>query len=291
MRTLPTNLASMVAGEAIYLARICRIALADGREFFVTDHDADLTHDGDVYLSSVGFDPSSVKTAIGGQSSNFEFSLLLGSVVTNEMVETGAFDNAAVEYSIIGSRVPADGAALYFKGVVSLAKVKDAHTALFEVTPLLARDLRLADEKYSQYCTADFGDARCKFDVEGTSFAAEVTAVDNQQSFTTDSAESDGHWNFGTAVFTSGANNGVAVEVGSSLATGVIKLRLVVPFAIEIGDTLTLYRGCDKSPASCKGYDNFVNYRGFPFLANGQVFEGKTTATSTAQRAPVYILS
>ena len=91
-----------------------------------------------------------------------------------------------------------------------------------------------------------------------------------------------------TANFTDGANNGtftvsavnpttldvdeatLVAESGTGDETmtsiGAVTLFLGMPFEIEVGDRVTIYRGCKKDVADCKIFDNINNYRGEPFV-------------------------
>lgn len=78
----------------------------------------------------------------------------------------------------------------------------------------------------------------------------------------------DGWFAFGAVAWESGANAGLVMEVkGWTQATGEVELFLAMPFAVQVGDTLTVYAGCDKQLSTCIGrFDNAVNFRGEPFV-------------------------
>lgn len=84
-------------------------------------------------------------------------------------------------------------------------------------------------------------------------------------------AEDATFYNGGTIVFSSGENNGIAREVyivdADTSADGEVTLFLRMPFEIAVGDTGTLYPGCDKRVSTCKSrFGNVVNFRGFPHV-------------------------
>ncbi len=60
------------------------------------------------------------------------------------------------------------------------------------------------------------------------------------------------------------AESGTGDEVMTSI--GAVTLFLGMPFEIEVGDRVTIYRGCRKDVTDCKIFDNINNYRGEPYV-------------------------
>lgn len=76
-----------------------------------------------------------------------------------------------------------------------------------------------------------------------------------------------GYFTYGLITFTSGLNNGLAMEV-QSYVPGTISLRLSLPYSIAVGDTYSMIAGCGKrfSEDCTAKFNNAVNFRGEPFL-------------------------
>jgi len=75
-----------------------------------------------------------------------------------------------------------------------------------------------------------------------------------------------GYFDNGVLTWTSGANNGLKMEV-RGYVPGQITLFQPMPYAIVIGDGYTMHAGCDKTSNTCLNrFNNIVNFRGFPFL-------------------------
>lgn len=75
----------------------------------------------------------------------------------------------------------------------------------------------------------------------------------------------------GLITFSTGDNAGLSFEVYTftpdSADDGEVRLYLRTSFNVQVGDTGTLYPGCDKTVATCKArFDNFINYQGFPHV-------------------------
>lgn len=75
-----------------------------------------------------------------------------------------------------------------------------------------------------------------------------------------------GYFDYGVMTMTSGANNGLSMEV-KSYVVGQITLQLPFPYTVVAGDTYSLTAGCDRSFSTCKDrFNNVVNFRGEPYV-------------------------
>jgi len=76
----------------------------------------------------------------------------------------------------------------------------------------------------------------------------------------------DGWFNDGLLTFTSGAMNGVSIEVKGWDGT---QITLFLPMAFQPAplDTFTIEPGCNKTINNCHTkFNNIVNFRGEPFI-------------------------
>lgn len=96
---------------------------------------------------------------------------------------------------------------------------------------------------------------------------ATVSAVTDNSVFTlTIAGASDGDYNYGKALFLSGKNAGLHMEVKDYTA-GVVTLFLPMPYEVVEGDGLFMTEGCDKKLETCKDrFENHVNFQGFPYI-------------------------
>ncbi len=88
--------------------------------------------------------------------------------------------------------------------------------------------------------------------------------------FTVAVIDTTGFFDYGKCTFTSGANNGISREIKTSPVVGgnaTINLAEAFPFAILMGDALTLEAGCDRNFSTCVNkFANQLNFRGEPFI-------------------------
>jgi uncharacterized phage protein (TIGR02218 family) len=70
----------------------------------------------------------------------------------------------------------------------------------------------------------------------------------------------------GTVTFQGGANVGTSRTVRQSTAAG-LALQRPLDYLPAAGDSFVVYRGCDKTMATCAGrFNNLANFRGYPFV-------------------------
>ena len=82
------------------------------------------------------------------------------------------------------------------------------------------------------------------------------------------------HFTGGKLTFTSGANNGIGIEVKTSAGT-TLELVAPAPFTIAPGDTYTAHAGCTKRFLfDCVNrFGNGVNFQGFPHLPGSSIYK------------------
>jgi uncharacterized phage protein (TIGR02218 family) len=92
-------------------------------------------------------------------------------------------------------------------------------------------------------------------------FARTVTAVVDKRNFTVGgTAQVDNYFAYGRVAFTSGANNGLQMEIKSSVGNA-IELQLPMRSTIAIGNTVNLYAGYDGTREQAR--DKFAAMEGF----------------------------
>ncbi len=166
-------------------------------------------------------------------------------------------------------------------------------------------ELRSLGQHFGQYvgalcqakCRSDFGDTGtgleggCNF-VMPAPVSATVSGVTTRAMFAvsvagsypdgTRGSLSGGYFQEGTVKFTSGANDGLSMEITISTSAetsplDTISIVTAQPFPndIAVSDTVELQIGCDKTLEVCiRNYDNVLNFRGEPYVpGTDQVFK------------------
>ncbi|MDD5585632.1 MAG: DUF2163 domain-containing protein [Alphaproteobacteria bacterium] len=269
MKTLSPAFQAHLDGELTTLAELVKITRTDGAVKAFTTHDADLTVDGVIYNADGSFSPGVLENAASLKENSFEISGILDSEIISEAdLKAGLYDNARIDIFIVNWADVTQGAVQMRRGwlgEVTLAGGKFV-AELRGLHDLLQR--RVGDV-YTPECRYDLGDARCMADSEALKVTGAVTGVINDSAFVDYMrGEADGTFNYGKLVWTSGANQGVGMEVRNWDALNqTFSLWLPMPNPISVNDAYEVYPGCDKRFSTCKAkFNNAVNFGGFPHL-------------------------
>jgi len=253
-----------------------KIVREDGTEFRFTAHDKPLyiwERDGQryEYVAANSFEITAIENSAGLAVSNMDINALItNDSITEDELRAGLYERARVEMFLAywsNSRVQTLPLRTSWIGELQ-TKGTSFRADLRGISQLLAQ---MFVEQTSLECRATFCDTRCGLDVADYTLSYTVTTKISQSVFIANIAGNDhGTYEFGLATFTGGLNNGLTMEVLHNWTTK-IELFLPMPYAIEIGDTLTLVKGCDKRRTTCIEFENFTRFVGEPFLAGSDV--------------------
>ncbi len=272
MKATTAALAQHLSQEVTTLATCWRVTRRDGVEFFFTDHDQDIAFDGNVYLARTGYS----RTAIANDSSMAVDNLDVDGVfdaaaITESDMRAGKFDHAEVRVFLVNWADLTMSALKMRRGWFGEVILTEQGAFRTELRGMVQALQQRIGEIYSPECRADLGDARCKVNLAAFTRTGAVTSATDRAVFfaTLDGAPTlDGWFNGGALTFTSGANAGKTTEVKSwTASSGRFELFLAVGYAIAIGDSFTVYPGCDKRLDTCVSrFNNVLNFRGEPYV-------------------------
>jgi hypothetical protein len=244
-RTIGANLKAHMALNATTLCQLWIITRKDGTIFRYTDHDVDVSYGGQTYVALNSQELSALEQKTDLSVDTLEFDVILNdSGISRDDVIAGLFDLAEVEIYIINYETPSDGVMQLISGNLGNALIMDDHLATIEFRSLAQKLNVSIGRTYTHECDANLGDSRC-----GITLASEATD----------------YFNYGLMTWTGGLNNGLAMEVKDyALSGGFFQLANPMPFTVQIGDTYSVHRGCDKSYTTClTPFANQINFRGF----------------------------
>jgi uncharacterized phage protein (TIGR02218 family) len=279
-RTLGAGLTAHIATRRTTLARCLLLDLRDGTSLGLTDHDQDLTASfGDspsiLFRADVGAIPSAISNSLGLDTDSLEITGPIGSVVTRPGVLGGRYNRARVRVWDINWSDTTQQAPL-LAGRVGEARVEGGRFT-FQVRSNADAYNQTIGRVITPYCSHQFGvfdppHSYCQ--ATPASYDAVVASVTDDMRFTVtwtsspapDSAEDIRN---GEVTFTSGElENTLPVEVFDTTGSPPDTLELYQPLveAPQIGDTLTVTEGCDKTRPACKVFGQILNFGGFPDL-------------------------
>lgn len=269
MKNISPSLQAHLDTGATTLAHVWKLTRRDGVSLGFTDHDNDLVVDGVTYEAAAGVSASAIESTGGLSVDNLD---ILGALNSDRLSEDdligGLFDDAEIEiwrvnWADVSERV------LMRKG--NLGEVTRGATGFSAELRGLAHRLNQPAGRLFQYaCDADLGDARCGLTI--VPIAGVVVSAEDDRVIVASGLEAQTENTFtrGRLIFTSGANEGAAMEVKlHKLALGgaVIELWQAMAHGIEAGDTFDVTAGCDKQFSTCRTkFSNGPNFRGFPHM-------------------------
>lgn len=167
MKTIPAGLLTHLSEEATTLATIWYVRRVDGTEYFLTDHDEDIVYDGDTYLSSQGYNRSSIKSDTSWGTDNMDLDGFFDeSLISLTEIRAGALDFAFVEIAAINYKSPASGAVMLHTGTLGQVVTTSRGFSKVELRGMAQRLQQNVGELYSPECRADLGDNRCRIPID-----------------------------------------------------------------------------------------------------------------------------
>jgi hypothetical protein len=175
MKSISTELAAHLLEEVTSLATCWRLVRTDGVEFYFTDHDTNLTIDGNIYLASSGYK----RTAIANNSTLSVDNLDLEGVLDSESItvddlRAGVFDSAEVYIFIVNWADLTQGVMKMRRGRLGEVVMTEQGVFKTELRGLTQYLSQRIGEVYTPECRADLGDTRCKVPVKVSAVARET---------------------------------------------------------------------------------------------------------------------
>ncbi|MBI3433526.1 MAG: DUF2163 domain-containing protein [Proteobacteria bacterium] len=272
MPNIPAALQAKLDSGVTTLCRCWIMTRRDGVTQGFTDHDEDVVLGAVVSRAASGLDASEASQRFGLAVDGMELSgALSDATLTEADLAAGRYDAAAVEAWLVDWSEPGLRV-LTARGVLGEVRREGAAFAA-ELRSLTHRLNETGGRLYTAACSADLGDARCGIGLGNPAFAG-AGAVLTQAGASTFTASglggfAEGWFTSGRLVWTSGANQGLAVEVKSHTGGAQATLTLWQASAEPIapGDAFTVSAGCDKRFDTCRAkFNNVVNFRGFPHI-------------------------
>ena len=195
----------------------------------------------------------------------------INGVVLLKFLIGGGFDGARIKLERAFSSAPGaawTGTLSIFTGRVSVVNVSryEAHVTVSSDIELL--NAMVPRNVYQPGCSNTLFDSSCgllkaTYAVTGT---ATSTTDSTKTVFSTGLAQAGGYFSLGWAVGLAGANAGVGRTI-KNFSSGVIITIQPWPSAVGIGDTFTVYPGCDKLQTTCNSkFGNLARFRGQPYV-------------------------
>jgi len=268
VRAMSASLRTHINEELTTLVTCWKITLRDTTVKGYTSHTRDLTFSSQLYKASSGYTPTAIEQSSDLAVDNLEIQGFLDNAeITEAELMAGRWDYALVEIFRVNYADLSMGKDVLKVGRLGEVQMKVGQFVA-ELRGLSQHMTTQIVELTTPHCRADLGDARCGVTLASFTVAGTVTTATSRKQFTDSSrGEGTGTYNGGMVTFTSGLNNGLKMEVKTFTAGGVVVLFLNLPYNIQVGDTYSMSRGCDKTLSTCiNTYGQVANFRGEPHI-------------------------
>ena len=261
----------------VYMADLFTFTLSGGGILRYTSADVAVVVNGITYAAGPVITRGKTKVAVGIAVDTMDVTVSADSTVTVggkpllQFIAAGGLDGARLALDRAFAAAP--GAS--WVGTLGLfaGRVSDTGITRYSATVTVASDSELLNSMiprnvYQPGCTNTLFDGTCgqaKASYAAAATATSASSVANTV-FSTGLAQATGYFDLGWAVGVTGANAGIGRTIKAQ-AGGVLTSVQPWPSAVTIGDTFTVYPGCDKSQATCSSkFSNLARFRGYPYV-------------------------
>jgi len=250
-----------------------KVVRKDGQVQGFTDHDKELSFEGVSFLPNAGMTPGMIQRNSGLAVDNTEIiGALADDAISEEDLRIGRYDGAEVtswlvNWNDVGERM------IRFRGTFGEVQFAGGEFRV-ELRGLTEPLNHQKGRVYQASCFAHLGDKHCKVDLDDPTKSVVTTIVglgrEGKYLLPQQAGFANGFFNFGTAEIMSGPASGLISTIREDLESdGSRSIDLMVNFLLapQVGDSIRLRAGCDKSGQMCREkFGNFLNFRGFPHI-------------------------
>jgi uncharacterized phage protein (TIGR02218 family) len=285
MKNLTPTMTAHISGGVTTLCTCWKLTRQDGTVQGFTDFSQNLTVDAVLFKAATGFTATTIESKSDFSVDNLDIEGMLTSTDIQETdILNGKYDYAEVEIFIVNYEDLSAGKIYVKRGRLGEVRVKRSQFVV-ELRGLSQHLSQHIGRIYTPSCDAILGDDRCAASMGSFTFTPTISAVTDRQIFTCAAlGQAAGYFTGGEVTFTSGANDGLKMEV-KEFSSGVVTLALPMPNTIVVGNTISIKAGCDKTSATCKSkFNNLINFRGFPSVpGTDKLIETSSTAQELRQ--------
>jgi len=277
-RTQYAALYSRLAKTKTNTAECIRITRNDGEIFRFTAHDRQLRiveEDGTIqlYEPADSFQITALETSAGLIVSNYDLRAIISDDTITEAELLGGLYNQANVYMFLSYWTNSTQGILPLRmsWMGELGVQGESFKAdLRGIAQKLAQTFTLLTSLECRWHFCEVGG--CGLNPATYTRSVTVTDVESQDIFSANiGGDNINDFEWGLATFTSGANNGLSMEISRNNAD---RMKLFLPMGgiIAVGNTLDIIEGCNKTYESCRNrYNNLRYFGGEPFLTGSDV--------------------
>jgi uncharacterized phage protein (TIGR02218 family) len=272
MQTLSSSLVTSLNSASLTLAHGYILTRNDGVKICFTNHDCDIIVVGNLFSATKPLDigHGEKNNGFGSDSNLLLGGFEIGGIEEND-IKLGKWENAKVEIIIFDWQNPNNFTTI-FNGFINTINQSD-NGFEFELAGQKQQFQNQIGRTISRNCDALLGDAKCGINLLAAGHFVDVALLGNNSADYIETNANDinaDDYIYGKIVFNSGALSGYKIGIKNIVknnASTLIFPDTPLPISPILGDLVTLFKGCDKSFATCKTrFLNGDNFRGCPHL-------------------------
>jgi uncharacterized phage protein (TIGR02218 family) len=262
----------------MYVCNLYQITLRGGTVLRYADYDMDITltdgrkfiHTGPMFVRGQTSVTAKIEVDSMDASVFADQSDKVGMTTWMEAAQTGAFDEA--DFITYMCFMSAPGVVVdvleWFGGYVDVEGGGGMEMDWKINSEMKKLNVDYPTRKFYPTCPYVLYGAGCELNIADWTVSGTITQVNSKQEIHTDLTFGDGYYDLGGASFTSGDLIGSSMSVKNSYAlNGRIVFIVSLDLLPAVGDTFTIYPGCEKTPAICATkFDNLAKNRSTPFI-------------------------
>jgi len=276
MKTTTTDCQTLLqSGAQVFMVELYTLTLSTGSVVRWTMGDAaSVTYGSTTWSRGPLIERGKVSCGIGIQVDSLDVTIYADDTVTVagvpvlQAARVGALDGA----QILIQKGFTDNPANPIKGLVHVAEgrigdieVNSNSVKLAVKTFIELLDTQYPIDVYSTSCLNTLYDTNCGVSKSANGLNLTVQSGSTQTSLAC-GVSGSGVYDLGILVFTSGVNTGVQRAVKAH-TSGLLSLSFPLLDAPSVGDAFTVYKGCDKTQATCTSkFGNLPKFRGQPYV-------------------------
>lgn len=166
-KTTTAGMDTHLQQEVTSLATCWRITRTDGVEFFFTDHDVDVSFDGNIYVADTGYKRSAIQNDATMAVDNLDIEGVFDSAqITEQDLRAGLFDYAQIRIFIVNWTDLTDSDIKMRNGRLGEVTLTEQGIFRAELRGLTQALSQTIGKLYQPECRADLGDDSCKVPIQ-----------------------------------------------------------------------------------------------------------------------------
>lgn len=270
--------------ETTTLCTCWRLTRRDNVTLGFTDFSESITFDSVTYTPVSGFSPTAIDIKTDFSVDNLDVEgVLNSSLITEADLYAGLYDYAEIKIFVINHQDTTQGEVLYKRGWLGEVSINKSMFRA-ELRSLSQKLSQTIGDVYSPVCRAQLGDSKCGIDASVSPYTeiTTIASVASNQTFTISNDSQDvGYYTGGLVEWVSGSNQGLRREIKENIRS--VVLTTPMPYSIEVGDSIKITVGCDKTFDTCIAkFNNAINFRGEPGIpGNDKMLQTSSTRDSS----------